>query len=76
MKLDQITESTIIESSKRDLLNLHYRIHHTYRLCKLEQSNVDVDMLREKHALVGTEMHKRKIRHSTSLEHAIEAIFC
>ena len=76
MKLEHINEQSVSEVSKRELLNLHYRIHQINRLYKLEQSNVDIDMLKEKHAVVGTEMLKRKIRHSTSLEHAIEAIFC
>jgi hypothetical protein len=75
MKLAEITASSLSTVTNRELLNLHFRIHQLYRLWKLKRSNIDAEMLKEKHCLVAAEMKKRGIRHTTNLEQAIEAIF-
>jgi hypothetical protein len=75
MKLIQITTKTVSKITNRELLNLHYRIHQLYRLWKLKKTKIDADMLRDKHKIVTLEMKKRNIRHTTNLEHAIEALF-
>lgn len=75
MKLSKIDKRSLSESTNRDLLNLHYRIHQLYRLCEIKKSNLDVRVLKEKHKVIVSEMTSRNIRHTTNLEHAIEAIF-
>lgn len=75
MKLVQVTTETVNRSTNRDLLNMHYQIHQIYRLVKLERSNMSKDILQEKHLVIVQEMKKRKIRHNTTLEQALEAIF-
>ena len=75
MRLAQITEKSIFDVSNRELLNLHYRIHQLYRLSELKQSKIDSTILTEKHSIVVAKMKNRNIRHTTNLEHAIEALF-
>jgi hypothetical protein len=70
-----ITTTTAKKASNKELLNLHYRIHQLHRLGELKRIKIDMEMLKEKHSIIASEMTSRKIRHTTSLEQAMEALF-
>ena len=61
-KVTDINKVSIAHTSKKELINMHRRVHQLYSKTQNKK------LLKQKHELLVKEMIRRKIQHSSPLE--------